>query len=432
MTVTEKKKKSKQVKPLPGPKEDIQIEMLPCDEGILNDIAQVALDEWKQSHPYDKENREYYYHSDAGKCPRQLYGLFKYGAKKTDMKASTVMMFSMGNLFHDEMSRLLKKVGIVQNKHIEIGLIRQRDGFKKSGRLDMFIVVKDGKKRKLVPLAVTEVKSKSPYVFDVETPKQEEIDQGMSYVADAKSSDYFKDKYEIVDYFFILYVDRSGLGAPIPIRAWKIGYSESRMNQIDVWFAELWRAIKDNNTPPRPYERDSLACVYCRLSDRWCWKDVPKLKEAEVREPDDAPLPEKEIIESHVGNFLKNRAIELEAKKQKEFSLKVLRNYYRAKKPAQIVDENGVGVKFSETTGYALDEKYLWRKCRQFYHLIAKPGVTLIKEAIKDGLIDASVLERAKVAAPEAGITVTPIKPKPDKKTDMSEKVKNGKSKKRM
>ncbi len=108
----------------------------------------------------------------------------------------------------------------------------------------------------------------------------------------------------------------------------------------------------------------------------------------------------------------------------------MLRNYYKAKKPKQIVDEHGIGVKFEEKTGYFLDEKYLWRMCKKIYNKIAKPSLAQIREAIKSGLIDAAVLERAKVQAGEASISVTPVKPKLDKKTDMSAKVKNGKSKK--
>ena len=390
--IDKKKKKVALTYILQEPGEKVKVEALDYDHPLLKSLAELYVQDWKQSHTRDKQNRSYFYTSDAGKCPRGIIYAFTVGGKKGDMKAGTIMMFTMGNLFHEELQSMYRRLGATVNQFVEYGTLQRRGGWEKSGRLDLFL--KEGASGNLVAMAVGEIKSKNPYAYDAEEPPQDEIDQLLTYISDTKSSEYLKTRGKAVcDYGYIIYADRAGFGQPIPVKAWIVYYSDKRIEQINRFFDDLWDAIQKGILPPRPYERNSIPCTYCRFQG-WCWKGVPKIEEPKFEPDAEAIAPEAEIVESAALAFLKNDLIEKEAKKEKEFARKILEKHYLATGVPEIpVGEEKV--QFVYSASRVLKHEYLWKKCSKIWNKIAKVQISMLKEAVAAGLVDGGTFERA-------------------------------------
>ncbi|MFW6124374.1 MAG: hypothetical protein ACOC5G_04050 [Acidobacteriota bacterium] len=388
------------MKPLGKPKEEIKIERLPDDTGLIKAIADYYVEEWKKTHGRDKVAKTYFYHTDCGKCPRSLYYANKNPEKKKDMGASTIMMFSMGNLFHDELTRVLTKIGATTNKNVEFGMLRRKGKWEASGRLDVFIpvgyTVINGVQYE--HLAVAEIKSHDPYSFDMVDPKQKEVDQLIEYIGDCKESAYLKERKKIImDYGFILYVDRSGMGDPLPVRGWSVNYSNSRMEEINDFFGEVWDAIEEKKIPPRPYERDSVECNYCRFQN-WCWRGVPKKEQPKLEKDDSVEKPTKEILESAAVQFIDAKKRIKEAEKEVKKTKKILSNYFTATAEKEVNLKSGDKIKCSMSQSIDVDMDYLWRKCtKKDLKMMANIGIGKMREAVKEGLIDGTTFEKATV-----------------------------------
>ena len=362
---------------------EVKIERLEELHPVLNDLISRYVDDWKKEHPFDKLPREWFYVSDVGKCPRSIYYQFKYPEKKREMSPHTIIMFAFGNIYHDEIQTKFRKIGYTTNKGVEFGTWSKLN-FAKRGRLDV-LLSEDGM------TVVTEIKWKNPYGFQTE-PEEWEVDQLLSYIEDCKKDPYFKGR-NIADYGYVVYLD-SGLIASPPLAMYRIWFSEKRVEVIKSEFSELWDCIQKNKTPERPYERESWRCQYCRFLE-WCWRGIPLPPEPKFEKDETIEPPSYEIVESMASSYLQTDLQEKELAKQRELARKVLIQYFKGTGKDEIV----IGqekIKFSLSNSYSLDEGYLWKKFKKIFNRIARPQVSLLKAALKDGLIDGTTFEKAK------------------------------------
>jgi len=205
------------------PRVPVRIEALTEDHPIIQDLIVSYTEEWKKTHTKDKKNRSYFYFGDAGRCPRELYYHFHHAKEKRDLAISTIMMFKMGDLFHDEIQNRYRKMGATANRFIEFGAW-EKTNFEKSGRLDLFIV-----ETSTGSIPILEIKSKNPYAFEAKSPGEEEVDQLVSYIDAAQKDPWLKEHYPPVpDYGYVLYVERSGLADPLPLKAWQVWRNDGR------------------------------------------------------------------------------------------------------------------------------------------------------------------------------------------------------------
>jgi CRISPR/Cas system-associated exonuclease Cas4 (RecB family) len=359
----------------------MQIEKL-TNHPILNDLTNLYVNDWKKAHPYDKKPRLYFFVSDAGRCKRQLFYQFVEPEKKRDMASSTIMMFKMGDLFHDEVQQNLIRLKYASSKDIEFGTFGEAK-FDPRGRLDAFIK-ENGR------LVILDIKSKNSYAFEDE-PNDEETYQLLFYIYQCKQDRYFSGRRQkIADYGYLLYVDRGGL-SDMPFYLWKVEYSEEQIEILRAEFSRLQNDIQKKKIPIRGHERNSIKCNYCRFKEL-CWQGVPEEpKPLELEANPAIEKPEMELVESAQNRYIqvKNEIKEKEAEEEKLHD--ILERYFKAtgnKETERLI--------YSPSKETSLDRDYLLSKLKDKWHLIAEPKMKLIQAAIKAKEVDPEVFERAK------------------------------------
>lgn len=359
----------------------MQIEKLEREHFLIKELIDSYREEWQRKQGQrDKERRKYFYVSDVSKCDREIYYLFYHPEKKRTIADKTLMLFRCGDMFHEEIQFRLKKQRVIDNsRDLEYGI--EDWEVETTGRLDSF-AQDDGK------LAITEIKAKNPYGFLNEEPEQFETDQLLWYIFAAKNSKNLK-KRKIHDYGYVLYVE----GWPIsdfPLAGWKIPYDAKRVREIRDRFKKLKQVIQDKKIPKRPYERDSIKCQYCRFKE-YCWKGIPEAKEPALIADESVEKPEMELVESAENRYVQLKSEISEREKELKEVYIILMKYFKA---TGVEETDKLKHIFSKSI--SLDEKYLLKKLRDSWHLIAKPQIKLIQQAIKDRKVDPEVFERAK------------------------------------
>lgn len=370
---------------------------------FIKAILDSYVDEWKRDHPGDKLSREYFYVSDVGRCPRQIFYQFKSADQKRDITVGTIMAFRFGSIFHDELQQRLRRLGYTTSRDVEFGTFHKVK-FISRGRLDILIREEDGSQ------TIGEIKSKNPFGFDTD-PDPEEMDQLLSYVEDCMNNPYFKTRGQVVNpWGYLIYVDRSGIGKP-SIKAWKVFHSKERIEFIESFFVAVDQALKEGIVPERPFVRDSVSCTYCRFQD-FCWAGVP-VPEIPKHEKDESVLPPSmEIVESAAGSFISLDAQIKLLGKEKDIAERVLTAYFKGTGADSIpVGENKVV--FIVGTKTILNEEILWERFRDVYNAFSKPQIGLLRAAVEAGLVDGTTFELAKSVAKTE--TVKVIRPKEKK-----------------
>lgn len=359
----------------------MEIEKLTRDHPLIKELVGSYRDEWQhRSGQRDKEKRRYFYMSDVSKCDREIYYCFLHPEHKRTIADKTLIFFRHGNLYHEEAQSRLKKVGLVDNsRDLEYGL--EDWEIEATGRLDNFITENGG-------LAIAELKSKNPYGFNVEEPVEAEMDQLQWYMSSAKKSKNLK-KRNILDYGYILYLERGEI-SDFPILGWKISYDPERVEIIRERFTKLGKVIADKKIPKRPYERDSIKCQYCRFKE-YCWRGVPVAAVPEFLPDDSIATPEQEIVESAEKRYVELKKEISEREKELKDIYAIIMRYFKS---TGIEETEKLKHIFSKST--SLDKEYLLSKLKTEWHLIATPQAKLIQKAIKDGVVDPEVFERAK------------------------------------
>ena len=371
------------------------IEKLNSDHFLIREITESFLEDWKQkSGQRDHQKRGYFYMSDVGKCDRATFYDFTCPEKKRPITAKTLMMFNAGNLLHDDIQARVRQRGITESgRDIEWGL--EDWAHKATGRLDFiaavyrFIETEKG-------IAVAEIKTKNPYNFGEEEPSQDEIDQMLWYIDRLKESSAKSVRQSaVLDYGFILYVDRAAIADPLPLCGWRVDFDAERVAVIKARFTALDKAIQVGDCPMRPFERDSIKCTYCRY-EAHCWEGIPRPK-APVFVADEAiEPPEQELLESMAVRFLELKAEEKKVEAELETTHEILMRYFKATGLEQI-PVDGKAIVHGTQKKTTLDDEYLLEQLGDKWLLIAKPDLKRIQAAIKDGMIDAGILETAKI-----------------------------------
>lgn len=369
------------------------ITRLADDHFLIREIIESFVDDWKKkSGQRDHSKRSYFYMSDVAKCDRATFYDFTCPGKKRPITAKTLMLFAAGNLIHDDLQDRARRRGLVDSpRDLEYGL--EDWAHKASGRLDFitpvyrFIETEKG-------IAVVEIKTKNSYNFGTEEPTQEEVDQVLWYIDRLKAHEAKSLKQTpVLDYGFILYVDRSMIADPIPLCGWRVDFDQARVDAIKARFDALDKAILSGQVPQRPHERESIKCSYCRYRD-FCWEGVP-LPAPPLMEPDGTEAPEMELVESMAANYVKlkdeTKRIEAELDKTHETLMK----YFKAT-GTETIDVDGAQIVHSFLPRTEFDRDYLLSNLGDKWTLIAAPQDNLIRQAIKDGLVDPEVYERAR------------------------------------
>lgn len=373
------------------------IEKLSSDHFLIREIVESYIEDFKAGPGRrDHQKRGYFYMSDVGKCDRATFYDFTCPEKKRPITAKTLMMFNAGNLIHDDIQARARGRGLVQaGRDIEYGL--EDWAHKATGRLDFiaavykFIETEKG-------IAVAEIKTKNPYNFDGEEPSRDEVDQILWYIDRLKDSAAkgVRDS-DVLDYGFILYVDRAMISDPLPLGGWRVDYDAERVVAIKARFTALDKAIQAGECPMRPHERDSTKCTYCRY-EAHCWEGIPR-PEAPVFVADETvEAPGQELVESAAAKYIELKAQEKKVEEEIEHLRDVLMRYFKATGLEQI-PSNGQAIVHGVMKKSTLDEDYLLAEAGDKWLLIARPDLKKIQAAIKDGLIDAGVLEQAKIVS---------------------------------
>jgi len=370
------------------------IEKLPDDHFLIREVVESFVDDWKKrSGQRDHQKRDYFFMSDVRVCDRTTFYNFTCPEKKRPITAKTIMMFAAGNLLHDDLQDRARRRGLVDSaRDLEYGL--EDWAHKATGRLDFILPIYrfvDTEKG----VVVVEIKTKNPYNFGIEEPTQEEIDQLMWYIDRLKAHEAKSLKNTpVLDYGFILYADRAMISDPLPLCGWRVDFDADRVAVIKARFDALDKAILAGQVPQRPYERESIKCSYCRFRD-FCWEGVP-LPSPPAFEADGAvQVPDMELVESMASRFvelqveIKTREAELDKAHE------TLMRYFKAT-GTEAIGINGGQIVHSFLARTEFDRDYLLSKLGDKWTVIAAPQDKLIKLAIKEGLIDPEVYERAK------------------------------------
>jgi CRISPR/Cas system-associated exonuclease Cas4 (RecB family) len=370
------------------------IEKLSSDHFLIRELVQSYLEEWKEgSGQRDHQKRGHFYISDVKKCKRSIFYDFTSPEKKRPITAKTLMMFKAGNLLHDDLQARARQRGLTESgRDIEYGL--EDWAHKATGRLDFiaavykFIETDQG-------IAVVEIKTKNPFGFDAEEPTQDELDQLFWYIERLKDSAAKSVRQsKVLDYGFILYLDRAGISDPLPLCGWRVDYDPERVGKIRAEFTELDRAIQTGECPMRPHERDSVECSYCRYITH-CWDGIPKVEAPDFK-PDGTEPPEQELVESAAARYIEAKAGQAKIEEEIDRLRNILMHYFKATGLEQIT-ANGQTIVHGTMKKSLLDEDYLLEHVGDKWLIIARPDVKKIQAAIKDGIIDAGILESAKI-----------------------------------
>jgi CRISPR/Cas system-associated exonuclease Cas4 (RecB family) len=369
------------------------ITKLPEDHFLIHEIVESFVEDWKgRSGQRDHQKRGYFYMSDVAACDRATFYNFTCPEKKRPITAKTLMMFAAGNLLHDDLQARARRRGLVESaRDLEFGL--EDWAHKATGRLDFilpvyrFIETEKG-------VAVVEIKTKNSYNFGIEEPTPEEVDQLLWYIDRLKAHEAKSLKQTpVLDYGFILYADRSMVSDPLPLCGWRVDFDPARVAVIKARFDALDKAVIAGEVPQRPYERESIKCSYCRYKDH-CWEGIP-LPSPPVFEADGTEAPEMELVTSMADNFIRlqeeAKRIEGELDKAKDTLMK----YFKAT-GTETLPVNGGEIVHSFSKWTDLDRDYLASMLADKWQLIAAPQAKLIQQAIKEGLVDPEVYEKAK------------------------------------
>lgn len=391
------------------PKAPVKCEKVPETHPLLLKFQELYVQDWKKEHPKDKQNRTNFRVSDVGQCPRKTFYEFHHADKKRDMAPSTIMMFTFGDLFHDEVQRVFERMGATARHFIEFGTL-SKIGFEKRGRLDLFLHQSEIEgNMELTAICIMEIKSKNPYAFDVELPNPEEIDQVLSYVEDSKNDPYIKARWTVSNEAYIFYIDRSGMGSPIPIAMWRVTHSEERVKEIKSFFRTLHRLIKSGICPARPYAFNSIKCSYCRYRDLICWQGEAVPIEPKHEADETIPVPSQEIVDSIAGNFYHSYCEIKRLEKEMEFQEKVLTQYFKSTGNEQLIigeGETAGRVYFHKGRDRILKLDYLKKHLAKFWLDIAKPTLASLEKLLSEGKIDGTTFERSIDYEPAEGVRV--------------------------
>jgi CRISPR/Cas system-associated exonuclease Cas4 (RecB family) len=202
-------------------------------------VIKEKIDEFYLSKQYNAKEREYFYITDAGKCPRSIYFQFKKVPKKA-MDARTMRVFESGDHTHLRIISSLFALGLVKATEIDIPNKEVMHG-----RADVIINL-DGEP------CVVEIKSmNSNSFFKLNAPDPDHYKQIQLYLH------YFNIKKGI-----LLYENKNTQ----ELKEFQVEYDENIVKEALEKFHILLAQIKSNIVPSAD-GIDQWRCMYCPYAE---------------------------------------------------------------------------------------------------------------------------------------------------------------------
>src|SRR6056297_609162 len=184
----------------------------------------------------EQRDKDHFYVSDAGKCPRKIYFKFKdYPKEKPDGRAMRI--FDYGDYTHLRLSSVLTSMGIVRG--LEVDIPPQEDV---GGRADAIVSVDN-------ELYVVDFKTISHFSFSkLNEPKSDHVKQVELYM-----------HYFDIDKGVLLYEDKNNQA----IKEFVLKYDEDIVQEVLDKFERLKDYIEKEEVPPIPEDIEDWRCKYC-------------------------------------------------------------------------------------------------------------------------------------------------------------------------
>jgi len=189
---------------------------------------------------FKDKDKEHFYITDAGKCPRAIYFKFKKYPKKQP-EPRILRIFDSGDYTHMRIMSVLFGLGIVRS--VEVKIPPQEII---SGRADAIIDI-DGKPY------VVEIKSSSQYKFaNLDKPEPDHMKQIQLYLH------FFK-----IPQGILLYEDKNTQD----LKEFPVEYDPFLVQNVLRDFKTLKEQIDKNIIPPIPKDIEPWRCEYCEYRE---------------------------------------------------------------------------------------------------------------------------------------------------------------------
>lgn len=341
---------------------------------LAETIEQVVLKDDAERSKYHQGPRDHFWASDVFKCKRQLFYEFKDVPKKA-LDARALLIFKAGDAFHDLVKNYLWRSGILRAEEARLPE-KAREELNLTGRFDAMVSSTPEGDRELV-----EIKSISHFGFeDMIEPKEEWVGQLMIYM-----------HYLAVKKGVIFAINKN----TSEMKQWPIEYNEAIFEKVKGYFLEVAKFIKEDKESDRPYARDSWQCGYCKFNGH-CWRDCPIPEPPAFKIDATIEPPSQEILESAINTFCSLDGQIKEFKKEHDAAKEVIERYFKTN-TEKTVSNSAYIIERIQRQNIDFDiEKLRQGLGPEKFALISKPSSTMIKQALKDGLVDPTVVEKAK------------------------------------
>lgn len=197
------------------------------------------IDEFYLSKQQRTKEREYFYITDAGKCPRAVYFQFKKVPKK-DVDARVMRIFEHGDYTHLRIISSLFALGLVKATEIDIPnkeIVH--------GRADVIINVEG-----------------EPHVVEIKSINSVSFGKLM-----APDPDHYKQIQMYLHYFnikkgILIYENKNTQD----LKEFSVEYDEKTVKEVLERF-HILKAQIQNNTVPNVSEIDPWRCTYCPYAE---------------------------------------------------------------------------------------------------------------------------------------------------------------------
>ncbi len=193
------------------------------------------IDTFYLKRQYEKD-KEHFYITDAGKCPRAVYFQFKKAPKK-EIEARILRLLSYGDYTHMRIMSVLFSLGLVKSAEIEIPKQEMING-----RADAIISMNN-------ELYILEIKSMNRTAFAMlKEPNSDHLKQIQLYLH------YFN-----IPKGILLYECKDTQD----IKEFEIRYNKELVSKMLKDFEKLKGEIDSSKIPEIPFELEAWRCDYC-------------------------------------------------------------------------------------------------------------------------------------------------------------------------
>jgi len=319
--------------------------------------------------------RDHFWASDVFKCKRALFYEFKLDIPKKALDARALMIFKAGDAFHDLVKNYLWRSGVLRQEEARLPQTAKTE-LNLTGRFDAMVSTTPEGDRELV-----EIKSISHFGFeDMSEPKEEWLGQLMIYMH------YLGVKNGVI---FAINKNTSEM------KQWSIDYDEKVFAKAKGYFLEVAKFIKKNKEPERPFARDSWQCGYCKFNGH-CWRDCPIPEPPAFKIDATIEPPSQEVLESAINAYC-SLDEQLKMLRKEYESAKMIVEIYFKTSIEKTVSSSNFSIERIQRQNVNYDPEKLRRGLgSEKFALISNPSSTLIKQALKEGLVDPTVVEKTK------------------------------------